>query len=75
VLVDFQPISSPYRVEAIGDADALSTNFAQSSVASRYQTLAGVDGIGFSFDESDHLKLPASAAVTLRYATAKRGSR
>jgi uncharacterized protein YlxW (UPF0749 family) len=75
VLVDFQPITSPYRIEAIGDADTLSTNFAQSSVASRYQTLVGVDGIGFDFTESDHLKLPASAAVTLRYAHVKRGSR
>jgi uncharacterized protein YlxW (UPF0749 family) len=75
VLVDLQPITPPYRITAIGDEDVLSTNFAQSPVASRYQTLAGADGIGFSFDESDHLKLPGSASVALRYATAKRGSR
>jgi uncharacterized protein YlxW (UPF0749 family) len=68
VLVERQPVVSPYRIAAIGDADTLATNFAQSPVASRYQTLVGADGIGFSFDESDHLKLPASAAAALRYA-------
>jgi uncharacterized protein YlxW (UPF0749 family) len=73
VLVDFQPITSPYKVAAIGDPDALSTNFAQSTVASRYQTLVGVEGIGFSFSESQHLKLPGTASVALRYA--KRGTR
>jgi uncharacterized protein YlxW (UPF0749 family) len=75
VLVDYQPISSPYRVKAVGDEDVLSTNFAQSTAASRYQTLVGVEGIGFSFKESDHLHLPASASVTLRYATVKRSAR
>jgi uncharacterized protein YlxW (UPF0749 family) len=70
VLVDFEPITSPYRIRALGDADSLSTNFAESPVASRYQTLAGVDHLGFSFDESSHLTLPASAPVTPRYASA-----
>lgn len=68
VLVDFQPITSPYQISAIGNADDLSTSFAQSAVASRYQTLAGVDHIGFSFTESGNLTLPASPALTLRYA-------
>jgi uncharacterized protein YlxW (UPF0749 family) len=68
VLVDRQPVTSPYHVSAIGDADELAINFAESAVASRYQTLVGADGIGFSFDESDHLSLPASASETLRYA-------
>jgi uncharacterized protein YlxW (UPF0749 family) len=69
VLVDFQPITSPYRIRAIGASDDLSTQFAESPVASRYQTLAGVDHIGFSFSGSGHLDLPASAPYTLRYAT------
>jgi uncharacterized protein YlxW (UPF0749 family) len=69
VLVDFQPITSPYRIEAIGNANDLSTGFAESQVASRYQTLAGADHIGFTFTESDHLSLSASGAVTPRYAT------
>jgi uncharacterized protein YlxW (UPF0749 family) len=69
VLVDRQPITSPYEIAAVGNADLLATNFAESSVASRYQTLAGVEGIGFSFADSSHLTLPASAPVRLRYAS------
>jgi uncharacterized protein YlxW (UPF0749 family) len=68
VLVDFVPITSPYRIRAIGDADTLSATFAQSSVASRYQTLVSVSHIGFSFTESDKLSLPAAVPVTPRYA-------
>lgn len=68
VLVDFVQITSPYTIDAIGSADGLATGFAASSVASRYQTLAGADGIGFSFDEQDDLQLPASPATSLRYA-------
>ena len=75
VLVDFKAISAPYRISAVGDADLISTNFAQSSVASRYQTLTGVEGIGFSFDEVDRLQLPASASAPLRYATPIRRTR
>lgn len=80
VLVDFQPITSPYRIKAIGDADTLATEFAQSSPASRYQTLKGVDGITFTFTDQGRLSLPASNAMTPRYATpvpspTKRGRR
>jgi len=73
VLVDFQPITSPYRIQAIGDRDGLSVAFAQSTVASRYQTLKGVQGIGFSFADTGKLTLPAGVSVTLRYATAATG--
>jgi uncharacterized protein YlxW (UPF0749 family) len=72
ILVDFQPIGTPYAIAAIGSADGLATNFAQSAVASRYQTLKGADHIGFGFTESDSLSLPASAPVTPRYAQAGR---
>jgi uncharacterized protein YlxW (UPF0749 family) len=68
VLVDFQPIQSPYVIDAIGDPDTLVTRFAASDVASRYQTLAGAKGIGFSFDEKAHMSLPAGAAADLRFA-------
>lgn len=71
VLVDFVPINSPYVVSAIGDRDALSVEFAQSGVASRYQTLKSVEGIGFSFADHGHISLPAGAPATLRYATEK----
>lgn len=72
VLVDFQPIGAPYVIAAIGAADDLATNFAQSAAASRYQTLKGADHIGFEFTENSALSLPASAPVTPRYAQAGR---
>jgi uncharacterized protein YlxW (UPF0749 family) len=75
VLVDFEPITSPYVVRAIGNADDLVTTFAESAVASRYQTLTGVEHIGFTFVDSQHLTLPASALATVRYATVPKGAR
>jgi uncharacterized protein YlxW (UPF0749 family) len=68
VLVDFEPINAPYSIRAIGNADQLDTGFAASAVASRYQTLAAADGIGFSFEESTQLQLPASTLDDLHYA-------
>jgi uncharacterized protein YlxW (UPF0749 family) len=70
VLVDLQPITSPYTISAIGNADTLVTRFAVSGVAGRYQTLANATGSGFSFDEKSRLRLPASAALAPRYARA-----
>jgi uncharacterized protein YlxW (UPF0749 family) len=68
VLVDFQPVTSPYTIRAIGNADALSTTFASSEVASRYQTLVSADGIGFSFSEHARMTLPAGSAPLPRFA-------
>jgi uncharacterized protein YlxW (UPF0749 family) len=70
VLVDFEPINPPYVVRAIGNADQLDTGFAASDVASRYQTLASVNGIGFSFDERNKLELPAGTESNPTYAHA-----
>jgi uncharacterized protein YlxW (UPF0749 family) len=76
VLVDRQTVVPPYRISAVGESDQLSTNFAQSAVASRYQTLQSAEGIGFSFSESDHLSLPGSEPVVPQYAkVAKPGHR
>ncbi len=69
VLVDFDPIIGPYQIRAIGEPGTLLTRFVQSPVASRYQTLSSAEGIGFSFDESSKLTLPASEAPDLRYAS------
>lgn len=70
VLVDFQPIASPYVIRAIGDANSLDTAFASSSIASRYQTLQGVNGINFTFEEQTSMTLPGSSTVTPQYAQA-----
>ncbi|SDJ23892.1 protein of unknown function [Frankineae bacterium MT45] len=69
VLVDFQPITSPYVIRAIGDPDVLVTNFADSSVASRYHTLAALGGITFGWSQQKHLELPAGSAPKPNYAS------
>ncbi|SOD73815.1 uncharacterized protein DUF881 [Jatrophihabitans sp. GAS493] len=68
VLVDFQPITSPYVIRAIGDSDVLVTNFADSEVASRYHTLAALGGITFDWSQQNHLELPAGSAAKPNYA-------
>lgn len=75
VLVDLQAISSPYVIDAIGNPDALDTRFASSDVASRYQTLAGARGIGFSFTVQSRISLAAGTLPTLRYAHVAGGPR
>jgi uncharacterized protein YlxW (UPF0749 family) len=70
VLVDFEPINPPYLIRAIGNADHLDTGFAASDVAGRYQTLASVRGISFSFDTRDQLQLPGSTLSNLVHAHA-----
>lgn len=69
VLVDFQPITAPYVIRAIGAADALDTGFAASDVASRYQTLSAAGAIMFSFEEEKSLTLPASAIAAPQHAS------
>lgn len=68
VLVDFRPITSPYVIRAIGNADDLATAFASSDVASRYQTLSSAEGVGFTFSGSKKLSLPAGPGEAIRYA-------
>jgi uncharacterized protein YlxW (UPF0749 family) len=65
---DPHPITSPYVIRAIGNADDLATSFASSAVASRYQTLISAEGIGFSFSEHAKLSLPATAIAAPRFA-------
>jgi uncharacterized protein YlxW (UPF0749 family) len=72
VLVDFQPISSPYKIDAIGNSDQLVTGFAASDVASKYQTLASVRHIGFTFTQASSLSMPGSPSTALRYARVAR---
>lgn len=75
ILVDFQSITSPYTITAIGNPDQLITTFAESDVASRYKTLAGVDGIGFTFGTSADLALPAGVLGSVHYAHSLSGQR
>ena len=66
VLVDFRPLNPPYTLRAVGP-DTMRTTFAAGFGGSYLQVLQGY-GITSSIEDSDRLRLPASAGVSLRYA-------
>ncbi|MCL2090205.1 MAG: DUF881 domain-containing protein [Micrococcales bacterium] len=69
VLVDLQPLTSPYTVEAVGDPDALSVALAGASAGQHLTTLRSTYGIGVQVSVGDNLSLPGTGQVTLRYAS------
>lgn len=68
ILVDFQPLESPYTVSAIGDSNAMQVGFAQSAIARRLKTLVAVDNITFKFGGKDKLQLPSVTVGQPQYA-------
>lgn len=68
ILVDFRPVSSPYQVQAIGNADRMQARFVDSPVARSFQTFIGLYGITFSVRRAASLNLPAASATGLRFA-------
>jgi len=71
MLVDNQPISSPYLVAAVGNSAGLQTQFVVSDAYLRMAAVAQVYGVGFTLQPSDRLSLPAAATAELRVAVAK----
>jgi uncharacterized protein YlxW (UPF0749 family) len=69
VLVDFQPITSPYTIEAIGDSNQLITALTDSSVASKYRTLAAANGFAFHSDQVDRITMVANVLAQPKYAS------
>ena len=65
VLVDFRPLSPPYRISAVGDVDSLEPAFADSPTARRFVTYTSLYGLGFTTRRADRLTLPASAPLEL----------
>jgi uncharacterized protein YlxW (UPF0749 family) len=68
VLVDFQPISPPYTIEAIGDRNGLLVNFADSGIARQLKTMAAVNGITFEFSGKSKLQLQSVTVGRPHYA-------
>lgn len=68
VLVDFQPISPPYSIQAIGNRNGLQVAFADSAIARQLKTMAAVDGISFGFSGKDALELPSVTVTQPHYA-------
>ena len=68
VLVDLVPLSSPYTVEAVGDAVRMQTELARSTAGQHLATLRASFDIGVEFSSESHLELAGTGAVTLRHA-------
>lgn len=65
VLVNFRPLSPPYRVEAIGSPNALAASFALTPAARWLQALQDQYGIGVQVTTAEALDLPALDAQRL----------
>ncbi|WP_163572878.1 DUF881 domain-containing protein [Fodinicola feengrottensis] len=68
ILVDFEPVSSPYEVKAIGDPKALPTAYAQSLSAVQLRAYNKDYGIKLTITAADSMALPAAATPNLRFA-------
>ncbi|MEZ0447464.1 DUF881 domain-containing protein [Cellulomonas sp. ICMP 17802] len=65
VLVDLVALSSPYTVEAIGDAVGMQTSLARASAGQHLATLRTTYGIGVQLTSQSTLKLPGTGLVAL----------
>ena len=70
VLVNFRVLTSPYRIQAVGNADALRKALESSEIARRFRDWRDIYGLGFTISRENDLQVPAFAG-TLRYRYAK----
>ena len=68
ILVDFQPVSSPYEISAIGDPDTLSKKFIADQEVDALAAVSQSYGLRFEFAKEDSLSLPAATPAELRSA-------
>lgn len=72
ILVDNQPVSSPYVVLAIGPPRTLQDNFNRSSGLQRLRLLETSYGVGVQVSAGDGLTLPAGSVREVDFATEMR---
>ncbi|MFN8076411.1 MAG: DUF881 domain-containing protein [Kineosporiaceae bacterium] len=68
VMVDYRPVSPPYRVDAIGEAATLQSRFAAGDGGTYVQYLQNNFGILVTLQADQTVRLPAARAVVLHYA-------
>ncbi len=68
ILVDFRPLSPPYVIEAIGNAQTVETRFNDSTTGRLYRAWRSTYGIKFTVSSHKSLDLPASSRLSVRYA-------
>ncbi|GAB3437869.1 DUF881 domain-containing protein [Phycicoccus ginsengisoli] len=65
ILVNYRPLTRPYRIQAIGDPSTLQTNFAENAGGSYARALHDNYGIRVSMDSASSLTLPAAASLSV----------
>jgi uncharacterized protein YlxW (UPF0749 family) len=73
ILVDYRPLSPPYRISAIGDPDTLRTRFSDGAGGRDLQYLKDNFGIRASITSTDRLTIPASSGLDVRHAVPEGG--
>ena len=68
ILVDNQPISSPYTILAVGSPGAMRDTFERSGGLQRLRLLEVSYGVGVSVSSGDGLSVPAGTAREIKYA-------
>jgi uncharacterized protein YlxW (UPF0749 family) len=68
ILVDNQPIASPYVILAVGPPHSLTDNFNRSSGLQRLRLLETSYGVGVSVTAGDGLTLPAGSIRDINFA-------
>jgi uncharacterized protein YlxW (UPF0749 family) len=68
VLVDFRPLSPPYRLSAVGDVDVMEPAFVDSPTARRFTSYTSLYGLGFEVHRAAKLSLPAAPPPELHVA-------
>jgi uncharacterized protein YlxW (UPF0749 family) len=69
ILVNFEPVTPPYDVDAIGDPVSLETAFGSSRTAARLHAYTQLYGLGFHYARAATVTLPPAPGLALRYAT------
>jgi uncharacterized protein YlxW (UPF0749 family) len=70
VLVDFNPVTNPYEVSAVGDPDTLPSAFLASPEVRSLAVISESYGLRFEFAKENDLSLPAARLPELRSASA-----
>jgi uncharacterized protein YlxW (UPF0749 family) len=73
ILVDYRPLSPPYRISAIGDPGTLRSRFSDGAGGRDLQYLKDNFGIRASLTSADRLTLPASSGLDVRHAVPEGG--
>ncbi|WP_051197240.1 DUF881 domain-containing protein [Jonesia quinghaiensis] len=71
ILVDLTGLTSPYRIDAVGDAEDMTRKFSESPAAQQLTGLSDSYGISWSIDESSSLALPGGTARGLVHASVR----